>query len=197
MASIAWPTVEDAIQNWIVGASGLSEDKVIWSHEGGPRPEAPYISLLVNTLRPIGHDWLDVFDTEDPEPGQEITLKARGHRYCSLSIQCFANNMNGNLGAVAILNDVISALKFHRYTLTKAGVGIAGFGPVATIGNNRIGTALEPRAAVDAQFHLASEVEDFETYIEKVEITNLLTGQIISVPNGSGFSDGFDDGFGG
>lgn len=199
MGAIAWDTVEDAIFDWVVASSGLSEQNVIWSHELGPRPDAPYVSLLVNVFRPIGHDWLDVYDTVDPDPGEEITLRARGHRYCTLSIQCFAafGNMIGNSGAVAILSDIISGLKLHRYALTRAGVGMAGFGPVATIGNARLGTELEPRAAVEAQFHLASEVTGFETYIEKVLVTNLNTGQEIAMPSGSGFSDGFDDGFGG
>ncbi len=198
MSAIQWVTVEDAIRNWIVSASGLSEDSVIWSHEMGPRPDSPYVSLLINSLRPIGHDWLDVFDTDDPSPGQEITLQARGMRYCSLSIQCFSpfGEMNGPGSALAILTDIMAGLKLRRYTLNQAGVGMAGFGPIATIGNAKLGTALEPRAAVEAQFHLASEVEGFETYIETVEITNETTGQTFVVPDGSGFSTGFDDGFG-
>ncbi len=51
-------TMEDAIADWVAGASGLT---VWWEGQDGPRPAAPYIALLLH-VEPTGPDWSDKVD---------------------------------------------------------------------------------------------------------------------------------------
>jgi hypothetical protein len=48
--------LEDAIHAWVADASGLGATKVRWEQQDGPRPAAPYVSLLLATVEPTGHD---------------------------------------------------------------------------------------------------------------------------------------------
>lgn len=76
MSSIGWEDVEDAIHAWVVATSGLDENHVVWSYQGGVAPEYPFIQLTIATSRGVGHDWVkhrpvalafaDVTVTADP-----------------------------------------------------------------------------------------------------------------------------------
>jgi hypothetical protein len=181
MGAIDWTKVEDAFFDWVVAGTGLAEDKVIWSHQGSPRPDAPYVSLMISSVQRAGRDWIDTYDNPSPVPGQEIIRKARGPRFCALSIQCFTYyDMISQQGPMQILTDLIASLPLHRYALHRAGIGISDFGSIGTVGG-MLNSQLESRAHVDLEFHLASEVQGFDTYIEKIIATNENTNETFEV----------------
>jgi len=55
---MSWLSIENAIHAWVVAASGLSADSVIWSRQGGARPDTPFIEMSYGIKRE-GIDWVD------------------------------------------------------------------------------------------------------------------------------------------
>lgn len=169
MSAIAWATVENAIHSWVRQSSGLAEGQVIWSDRGGPRPVTPYIAMRIDDVMPVGHDWRVYDDAPVPAPGEELRMRARGHRTASLGFQCFSTDGGGHL-ATQILVDVVAGIAVHLYSLDQAGVGVGEYGSVRYLEGRR-GDILEPRAISEVSLHLSSEVEGRETYIERANIT--------------------------
>jgi hypothetical protein len=62
--SIAWDTVQRAIQRAIVAASGLPSSSVQWNDQNIARPAAPCITIGVLTFTPVGQ----VFKSTAPNP---------------------------------------------------------------------------------------------------------------------------------
>lgn len=171
--TIAWTTVEDAIQDWVVTASGLAGNKVIWVTQNGPRPDVPYISIDADIQR-VGQDWADTADAAVPAPGAEIDQLARGTRRMMINIQCFGGTATGNTSSRAILENVVSKFQLPsvRGALVANGVGVASFSNVSNISGVLNSTRFEPRATVEAVAFLASEVSETGTYFSKVDVTN-------------------------
>ena len=165
MSAIDWTTAENAIHAWVVTATGLNADHVIWTHQAGPRPSTPYISMTVTAITKVGRDWTTVLENTGGGPGEEILLRSRGHRYATISFQAFGP------GSISILTDLVGSAPLFTVSLNTAGLGYAGFGTLNFIGDARLGDFLEPRAVVDTQFHLKSQLDIPETIIETVEIT--------------------------
>lgn len=159
MAAIAWITIENAIHAWLVAATGLAAGQVIWSlpEEGAPRPERPYITVLINEIDQFGHDWLVKDAAPDPEEGAEIRVRARGQRTARIHLRCFGVDGSGS-DAAKILVDAIAGLPLSTYDLDLAGVGIADTEAVQAVPGRR-GGILEPQATTAVNIHLASEVE--------------------------------------
>lgn len=53
---IAWTTVEDALHDWITTATGLANDHVIWSAQGGDRPTTPFVEMTLGVVQRVGLD---------------------------------------------------------------------------------------------------------------------------------------------
>lgn len=167
MPAIAWTTIEDALHAWVRAASGLAADHVIWADQGGPRPDGTYIAMRLTSLRNVGDEWITTEDAPDPQPGAELLRKARGHRVVTLGLQCFADATT----AAKVLADVIAAIPLHAEPLDIAGIGIGPIGTMTRIDQGGAGSLLDSRAVVDIDLHLGSEVSDFTTYVERVQIT--------------------------
>jgi len=185
--SIAWTTVENALHAWAVAGSGLATAQVIWALQRGPRPTSAYIALRLTSIARIGHDWLDVLDVDDPDPGEEIEHRARGMRDVAFSVQAFGGIDGAATGAtspVALLEGMVAAVRLPsvRSALQAAKVGVGAIGPVQSL-DGLLGRAdQEPRALVEMRLHLPSELSDLGTYIEYVELNNQTTGSITWVP---------------
>ena len=177
---IEWDTVKSAVAAWVLAATGLPPGRAIWSQQGGDRPGPPFVEMRFARVRGIGLDWQEVVEVQNPTPGQELQHRSRGVRELLLTLKCFAPARTGATGAqsaVALLERVVStaALPTRRAALGAAGVGVVAFGPVLAIDGVVGSSVLEPRATLEARCHIGSEVSDFSTYIETVELTNELT----------------------
>lgn len=179
---IDWSTVEAAIQNWIETGSGLPDTSVIWEQQAGPRPDTPYISILIDRVQRIGQDWVDTEDNPTPSPGQEILLQARGVREIGLQITAFGGSAVGGTSPRALLDGVQSRLPHERANLNAAGLGIARFDPVINVGAVRSTVIFEPRMILGCSGFLASEVSLPDTFIEFSEITDNINGNTFVVP---------------
>jgi len=197
MASILWETVEDALHAYVVGASGLAEMQVIWERHGGPRPDSPYIALSLDEMISVGHEW-----KRSEVVGDQLRVRYAGHRTARLDLQCFATPKppaNPGVSPVSILATVLDSIELYVNDLDAAGVGIGNREPVHYVPGDRGPGILEPRAVGALRIHLASEVETFRDYIERVQL-NVHTADtvVLWVPDApsSGFSSGFSNGFG-
>ena len=182
MSAVDWATVENALHLWVSRGSSLAETSVIWWLTGGPRPPAPYILLSLPEFKSVGHDWIVKKAAPEPvTPYEEIVRVARGMRTARLEMQCFAVEGTSS-AALSILSDVMASLQLHISNLDDAGVGIGVLGPLQPLSGRRNGI-LEPRATWSLGLHLASEVQDFVTYIQSIDlsVTEASTGSTQSI----------------
>lgn len=175
---MSWGGIELALRSWALVA-GVP---VIWGQQDGERPAAPYISLLMTSVAEVGHDWLDVIDNPAPSAGAEILHRARGQRRGVLSVQCFAGPATGDSSPTRLLEAMRSAVRLPSVAdaLNIAGVAALGFGGVLTLGG-AVGGHFEPRAAMEVYLSLTSEVSETSTYIQHVQITDQITGDVDDV----------------
>lgn len=181
---IAWSTVQSAIRAWAVSGSGLPSGQVIWGQQSGPRPAQPWISLRVMSVRKIGQDTVTVADASSPSAGAEIEITATGQRDVTLEMQCFGLAGQGANAPVALLEGIAAAasLPVRRDALNTAGIGLLGIQPITSIDGLTSVAAFEPRGIMLVRLLLSSEVSEFATYIETVEIEDLTTGNTFEVP---------------
>lgn len=186
---IDWPTIETAIRSWVIAGSGLDPSKVFFAGQGSTRPLAPFITIQVVDVKPLGRDWTDTDDNPTPTPGNEIITTVRGERECTLQLQCFGTSGGpgsqafGASSCRALIERVFTAcnLPSNAVALDDAGVGIGYFNTVQAMGAIINSTTWEPRAVGTMMFYLASEMSETGTYIETVEVTNEINGDEFTV----------------
>lgn len=170
---ISWTAVEDALQTWVSVGSGIPSARVVWSRTRPDRPTPPYIAMRVMSIRKVGQDWLTVHDNPDPDPGEEIVHTVRGRREITLALQCFDAAGTGIGSAESLLEAVMQSVRLPSVHagLRAAGVGVATFGNVIALDSGMIGAQrFETRATLDVRLFVSSEVAEFTTFIERVEV---------------------------
>lgn len=177
-----WTTIENAIHAWIVNGAQLPPEKVIWAAQRGPVPADPFVLLRLADLRAIGRDGVDTANNPTPTPGNELVVTVRGSRALRLSVQTFGGTSLGDTSDLARLQRVLMAatLPTVRDALGAAGVGLGPIGGVTVIDGDRNGM-FEPRAAVDVEIYVASELAATGTFIEHLEVENLLSGETLLI----------------
>lgn len=183
--SLPWnTTVRNAIASWVRLAAGYAVGKVIWEDQDGPRPATPFAALRMTTIRRIGQDWVDVVDAEVPAPGAEIEHRARGVRIARLQIQAFGTDAVGDAHPMAILEEILLKAKLPSFksALQAASVAVIRHDPVRNVGALLNTADTEPRALVDVELSLVSEISETGTFVEFVELENIDTGNSTYVP---------------
>lgn len=168
MSVIQWIIIEKAIQKWVREASGYPGKTVIWDYQQGDRPDQPWISLGIQEVVGVGHDWKKKDLNPTPTAGSEIRVRHRGHRVATLLIQVMGTQGQGQT-ALRVLTDIISHLSAHEYDIDMAGAGIGDVGAARTMGAR--GSVLEPRAQCEIKLHLASELITYNTYVQYTQVT--------------------------
>lgn len=121
--------------------------------------------------------------SETRRVGQEVTHTATGTRRATLTLQAFGGAGTGDSSPAAVLDTVQSKARLPtaRDALLAAGIGIGSFGPVQSI-DGVLGTTLfDPRAILAVELHLTSQVSEFSTFIERVQLENEDTGSTFEV----------------
>lgn len=202
MSAISWDTVEDAIQAWVSGSSGIPGARCIWTYQGGPIPEYPYIALEIDAVRGVGQPWKKRIDHTDPVAGGELRELVRQHQMGTLTLQCFCDAKTGSQ-PLRIIVDVMSSIDLYEYEIDEGGAGVGDASPAQFIKPGG-GGILQPRAVATLQLHFTSEMEKRETYVERwkatVNVTDVAGDVVGSIPFwqpqtmafSSGFSRGFD-----
>jgi hypothetical protein len=168
MSAIGWTSIQAALAAWITASTGVST--VLWAFQAGPQTPRPFVSLELQEVDQPGLDWTVKDFDESRGPGREIRRRARGQRVAQLRLQFFADAGSGGLGAMSLGSDAIAALPLYADDIDAAGAGVGKVGTLQSIEGRR-GTILEPRAVVPIALHVSSEVERFESYIARAEVT--------------------------
>lgn len=108
------PTIESAIKDWIVDATGLPATSVFWNAR--PREwRGNYIILQFTSFISTGRDSSKVQDASVPTPGEEIEIYQLGNRDFTLrvNINSYHNTPTGD--AVSIAELVVSTTKKKEY----------------------------------------------------------------------------------
>jgi len=110
--------------------------------------------------------------------GAELSALSRGMRRVTVSVQCYGGNAEGSASPTALLDAVVSALPRRAALLRAAGVGVMQTSGVSSTDGTINATVLEPRATLTLTLSLKSEVQDPDTYIERVVATPTVDGVV-------------------
>jgi hypothetical protein len=169
---ITWPTIKSALRQLAIRGTGINPQRVIWARGSGPREGGPWMDVNIQSVQVIGRDGRIVETRQLPvAPGEEIALKAIGTRRMTVSYRLFAAAGGGD-PPEGILTGMVSRsyLDSSLVMLREAGIGMSGWSPVLTMTEVMNSTFQEPRAQVSLVSFLSSEVEEFTTFIESVEL---------------------------
>lgn len=135
--------------------------------------DAMAVTPITIDITSAGAD-VDIVDTEaTARAGAEIVHRVRGPRMAILNLQAFGGLEGTGHGAaspLAMLTGVQSAymLPAVRAGLVAAGVGVGSREPARSIDGILAATTSEARATSMIRLHLASELNEVGTYIERV-----------------------------
>jgi hypothetical protein len=165
--------VEDALRQWVLDASALPESQVIFSHQNGNDPVAPYITVQLDDEIGVGLDSVRTIYDEDADEGEEIELRSEGLRELVVTVQAYSDDTTGASSARALLSKVRAALGLPTVRSKLATAELACF----DAGNVRNLSALyeadfEGRAVLEARFYVPQTASEKTGYISQVEITN-------------------------
>jgi|GEM_PF-1893403 len=153
------PTLQDAIQSFVVAATGLAGSKVIWLNQDTLRPAVPYVGLNISSgPRKTGHAEIKYkeLDTFTYPFRKEITL----------SVNVYADS-----GWLNTIQDIINALELPTKQLILQNAGIAILDNTDPLDvSELLNDITEGRGAVDIFLGYATEVDDISGEIESVKI---------------------------
>jgi hypothetical protein len=183
VSGIAWTSIRNAIQSWVVQSSGLTGDRVIWTGQGGPRPVGSYAELKLK----VEHRGRGIDEQKFILANNVLTEKLRGMRRAILTITVWqgappsaaglaipgdawtydplsfgpAFGVSSGLSAPpVIMDDILTAARLTAIheALTAAGVGFGHVDMIDLTGDVIDDVEFEARSIATVTLHVASEV---------------------------------------
>lgn len=175
-----WNAIENALRTWVRSATGLGDAAVIFADQTGQRPAAPFVTIKLGTIIPLGafDETRTIYDA-DADPGEEVELRVSGQREFSVSLQAFSTVVTSptsdTLPARALLGKCQTALQLPtvKAAFDTAGVSCFDVGSVLNL-SALVGTLFEGRAALDCRFYATDTASEFVGFIDEVETTSYL-----------------------
>jgi len=154
------PTLQDAIFDFIVSASGFAEDKVIWNLPGIKRPEPPYLLLSISSgPRKTGN-------AETIYTGTQDQFKYPFRKEITLTVNSYADS-----GWLSVIGDITNGLELPTKQLILRDAGIAILNSTDPLDlSELLETDFEGRGAVDIFLAYTEEIIDTTGEIESVKI---------------------------
>jgi hypothetical protein len=177
---VSYSSEEDALQAWVVRASGFAADKVIWDNQSAPRPLDDFITLKAGDQSTLGaFDQLTELTDLSRPAGQEIELRIDGWREFTLTIQAYTHAVTGDTCAFEVLTRVQTWLGLPSI---RELLGATNLGPSFERGTVQsvpalLGTSrFEARAVVQINFFRLSSASEFTGYVAEVRAMGDLSG---------------------
>lgn len=171
-----WTAFENAIHAWLRAATGIAAARILWSRQGSigasrPEGDGAWISISRTDVRGGGVDWTT--HRASPAPvtaGAEITYYTQGTRTVTLSIQCYGGAATGDGSPEALLDRAKLLLQSPAWKVARkaAGFGIGDIRGPRALDGMRTPVVIEPRAILELEAHLATEVTSTGTAIDTV-----------------------------
>lgn len=175
--SLDYAAMQTALSAWVVAASGLDADDVLWAYskyQGGPRPTlTPHITLRLGPSIIVGQDGLTTSVDLTRPAGTEIELKTTALRRLVVRLQAFGGTPDGGDSAFAMLCTVRDRLRLPSVRDPLGEAGFSPYDPGAVMDVSFIdSTRFESRAVCDVGFYVDASESDFIGFIEHVQITD-------------------------
>jgi len=159
--------LQDKIYSWINGEVALMPGSyvVIWQYSNAPRPDRPYISLLIPTITPVGHASYGKVD----ENGI-ITILSQN--LMTLSIIYHGQESPQNMLGQQVLNWILLSTKkeYVNQIFRDSGIGYLTRLSQNTL-QNLVATSFEEQTILDLSFLLVTDIIDDVGLIERVEMS--------------------------
>jgi hypothetical protein len=178
-----WKAIEDALRAWVLTTSGYADQRVLFGYQNDNAPQDDYITITLGGLLQLGQDCLISSTDLLRPPGQEIKLQVSGDREFSVTVEAFTTAVTGQATARALMSRVQTALKLSsiRGALLLAGISPFDHGDVQWL-PAVYRTTFEGRAILTIRCYIRDDVAEFAGYIDKVEILDTGTGDVIEIP---------------
>lgn len=178
--------LEDALYDWVVAASGLNGNNVIWSDEEGSSPSGTYMVLRIGPMLQLGafdaHQLIIVEGETDPT--KDLEFRTLGQREFALEIQCFGDQTTGDSSAFSALSKVQDSLSLPS---TIEALGLKNISPfdIGQIENKSAVKAadFEGRSVLEVRFYTFTTASDFLGYIEAIDVKDESTNKVYPIPD--------------
>ena len=173
-----WSTMEDALFDWVQLSSGLSADKIQWTHYSQPRLTGQFITIMLSGPKQIGLDYVQTSTDLTQPAGEEIELKVIGNRNMLVTVTCFGGDPTTD-SSIAMASKVMLGPRLPSInTLLHAG-GVTPHGtPSITNIPSIVGAKFESRAMVEHEFYFSDDVSERTGFISTVSGTGTVSGTI-------------------
>jgi len=177
--------IESALHAWVVAGSGLGASSVIFAAQPGPRPAAPYCTIRIMGISPLGSPYRVTEPAAVPAPNADVELSAVDSEQVAVQITAFAGPAGAATGATAP-DEILAKIRRNAGlpgridALHAGGISIASFEPSVVI-DGQFGGVLEPRASMLCRGFISSTVSELVAAIETVEITDQVSGDVFTV----------------
>ena len=175
--SLDYAAMQTALSAWVVAASGLDAEDVLWAYskyQGGARPTStPHISLRLGPSIIVGQDGLESLTDLTRPAGTEIELRTTALRRLVVRLQAFGGTPDGTDSALAMLSRVRDRLRLPSVRDPLSSAGFSPYDPGAIMDVSFIdSTRFESRAVCDVGFYVDASESDFIGFIEHVQVTD-------------------------
>ena len=153
-------TMELAIRDWIVIASGLAEGKVVWAQRNAPMPAEPFITLQMITDTARGWPILDVQDAAGPTNGALFFGQVEQKREPRVDVNIYgAEHRN-----IAKTMEFARWLPASKDLLADTGVTIAEFGEPTDMTERAVAGDNRPRTMIELRFY-GSDLATYDAHV--------------------------------
>jgi hypothetical protein len=164
--AIDWIATKAALFTWMIAGTGLSDTKVVWSNQNGPRPLVPFAEI--NPRLSTGRRGMYPEERPDPVvPGRIVRIDQK-----RLTVSC---HLYGP-GAIALLEQAQEYLDTYasRTAFGPSGLALLDRGTVQDM-TKILESDYEERAQLDLIFGLAVSSTEDVGYIQTIAATVILT----------------------
>lgn len=169
--------LEDAVRAWVLAASGLAADKVLFAHQNGVSPvPGPAAIISLGDLSSVGLDETShTYDVSRPA-GQEIEYTAAAVVETIASVSLFTRETVGDSSAMARAERCRVALSLPsvRDALNAAGVGVMAASTVRWVPEVD-GARWQGQAVLEVRLVLRQTATERTGYISSVEFNQTTT----------------------
>lgn len=150
------------IGDWISTESAITP---IWQYSNAPRPDRPYISLLIPTITPVGHTSYGKVDAAG-------IIKILSQNLMTLSITYHGQESPQNMLGQETLSKILLSVKkeYVQQLFIDSQIGYLTRLAQNTL-PNLVGTSFEEQSILDLSFMLLTDITDIDAgLIERVEV---------------------------
>lgn len=179
--------VENALHAWVVTATGLAPERVIWEAQDARLPAVDFITMRITGSVGLGVGAELVYEHDDSAPqGEEVTTTATELTEFSLTVQARTSSALGDACASELLKRARVYLSLEGVCAALAANDVSCF-DLGSVRDLPIieSTTVRARALLTPRFYTRSVVSEKTTFIETVEAEGVLAVEVTDASTGT------------